>query len=334
MKGICTLANDRVYDQLIALLNSIAAIYGDQMPVCIYPYDDNISQITAAISSRKNVEIYQDQTSIATWDNFARNIWDIYDQIVPQNDQINPQSENRFGTHRRFCAFDNPFDKFVYMDADTLLMSNIDHLFDRLNSLDWIVYDFQYKDLSHVYNQSIPKLHQLFSPNRLKTEIFCSGFYATKKNIFPQIDRDKILQCLNQGEAEILYKKAPDQTILNYLVMKLGLKFSNLALDLPPNKITGCCVTSRHFQEKEHILYDHNNALTYLHYIGIPSTVFSRLCAGENINFPYREIFLYYRYLQEPEKRPKLTGKSQNYQVYPNFLQKLSRKIKAVLMLK
>ncbi len=42
MDGICTLANDRVYDQLIALLNSIEVNGGKALPVCVYPYDDNI----------------------------------------------------------------------------------------------------------------------------------------------------------------------------------------------------------------------------------------------------------------------------------------------------
>ncbi|MFO7029254.1 hypothetical protein B9T07_04150 [Limnospira fusiformis CCALA 023] len=44
MDGICTLANDKVYDQLVALLNSIEANQGADMPVCIYPYNDNIER--------------------------------------------------------------------------------------------------------------------------------------------------------------------------------------------------------------------------------------------------------------------------------------------------
>ncbi len=41
MDGICTLGNDVVYDQLVALLNSIEAIQGPEVPVCVYPYNDN-----------------------------------------------------------------------------------------------------------------------------------------------------------------------------------------------------------------------------------------------------------------------------------------------------
>ena len=64
MNGICTLANDYVFDQLVALLNSIDVILGSEIPVCIYPFDDQTERISVAIANRPNVFIYQDQESI------------------------------------------------------------------------------------------------------------------------------------------------------------------------------------------------------------------------------------------------------------------------------
>jgi hypothetical protein len=78
MDGICTLANDQVYDQLIALLNSIEAIYGQSMPVCVYPYDDHTEQIAAEIARRPQVQLYDDQNSIQQWDEFVRRVWDTH----------------------------------------------------------------------------------------------------------------------------------------------------------------------------------------------------------------------------------------------------------------
>ncbi|MDJ0578227.1 MAG: sugar transferase, partial [Xenococcaceae cyanobacterium MO_234.B1] len=132
---------------------------------------------------------------------------------------------------------------------------------------------------------------------------------------------------LKQGEAEILYPMAPDQTIINYLMMRSGCSIYNLALNLPKESRTGCCVTSTHFQEKDHILYDKNNRLTYIHYIGLSSQLFKKISQGENITFPYRDLFLYYRYLHEPEKLPKFTTKPKAYNPKPNLLQKLTRKL-------
>jgi hypothetical protein len=327
MDGICTLANDRVYDQLIALLNSIEAIYGQQIPVCIYPYDDNITQIQTEISRRPHVQLYDNQKSIQAWDNFARQIWDAHPTAKKSWQKISREQYYRFGTHRRYCAFDGPFDRFVYMDADTLLMSPLESIFTLLECNDWVVYDFQFKDLSHVYNISSPKLTKIFPLSRLQTEIFCSGFYATKKNIFTVQQREWLLENLRQGEVEILYEMAPDQTILNYMVMRAEICSYNCALYFPENVVTGCCVTSTHFQARDSILYDNNKRLTYIHYIGLSSQLFSQVCNGKNIDFPYREIFLHYRYLHEPNKRPQFPNKSKAYKTLENWATRILKKL-------
>ncbi len=324
MDGICTLGNDRVYDQIVALLNSIEAVAGKDIPVCIYPYDHNTEQLAQEVAKRPNVQLYDNIDSIKKWDKYVRDIWDIHPfakQVWPKID-----SYHRVGTHRRYCAFDAPFDRYIYMDADTLLMSPVDAIFGLLENHDCIVYDFQHKDPTHVYQVDSPKLKNIFPDPRVQEEIFCSGFYASKKDLFSQEMRDELLAYLKAGEAEILYPMAPDQTIINYMMMRSGCSIYNLALNLPQEKRTGCCVTSTHFQEKDHILYDKNNRLTYIHYIGLSSKLFQKVSAGENITFPYRDLFLYYRYLHEPEKSPKFTTKPKAYNRQPTFFQKLTRK--------
>ncbi|KYC41991.1 sugar transferase [Scytonema hofmannii PCC 7110] len=327
MEGICTLANDRVFDQLVALLNSIEAIYGQDMPVCVYPYDDKIAQIADEIARRPNVQLYDNRDSIQQWDEFVRNIWDVHPTARKHWQAISGDKYYRVGTHRRYGAFDGPFDRFVYMDADTLLMSSLEPIFAQLNQYDWVVYDFQFKDISHVYEISSPKLRQVFSAEQLQSNIFCSGFYASKKGIFDLQKQSFLKEKLHQGEAEVLYNMAPDQTILNYMVMRGGLSIYNFALHLPNTEKTGCCVTSNHFEVKNNVLYDRGNRLTYIHYIGLSSSLFSRLCAGENIDFPYRDVFLYYRYLHEPDKRPKFTTKPKSHNSQPNFATRILRKL-------
>ena len=44
-RGIYTLANDNLYDQLIALINSIRTNYDKNIPICIIPYDDRVDKI-------------------------------------------------------------------------------------------------------------------------------------------------------------------------------------------------------------------------------------------------------------------------------------------------
>ena len=236
----------------------------------------------------------------------------------------------RFGHHPSFCAFDGPFDRFLYIDADALLMRPVDQIFDLLNQSDWVVYDFQYKGPGHVYDISSPRLEELFPQEYIKSRIFCSGFYASKKGIFQQENIDWFLEKLREGESEILYIWAADQPTLNYMVMGLNLEVDNLAISLSPNERTGNSFTSKHFAEQDYILYDHGKRLIYLHYIGVSSKAFTRVCEGENIDIPDRDIFLYYRYLHEPEKPPVFTTKPKPYNPPPNLFQRVSKKLKFI----
>jgi len=295
MDGICTLANDRIYDQLVALLNSIEVNGGKALPVCVYPYDDNTERIKAEIAQRPNVELFDDREVIDLWDNFAKSAWEPHPTAKERWLKAGSKGYHRFGTHRRYCAFDGPFDRFIYMDGDTLLMSPLDRVFAQLDNYDCVVYDFQHKDITHVYEVTSPKLLEIFPQERLNQEIFCSGFYGSKKGLFDGERRNWLIEQLRAGEAEIVYPMAVDQPLLNYMMMRSNFSIYNLALQLPKEERTGCCVTSPHFQALDNILYDHDKRLTYLHYIGLSSSLFTRLCSGENLDFPYRDIFLHYR---------------------------------------
>jgi hypothetical protein len=328
MDGICTLANDRIYDQLVALLNSIEVNGGKDLPVCVYPYDDNTERIKAEIAQRPNVQLFDEREVIDLWDNFAKSAWEPHPTAKERWLKAGSKGYHRFGTHRRYCAFDGPFDRFIYMDGDTLLMSPLDRVFAQLDNYDCVVYDFQHKDITHVYEVTSPKLLEIFPQERLNQEIFCSGFYASKKGLFAENQRDWLIEQLRAGEAEILYPMAPDQTIVNYMMMRSNFSIYNLALQLPKEERTGCCVTSPHFQALDNILYDRGNRLTYIHYIGLSSSLFTRLCSGENLDFPYRDIFLHYRYLYQPSQRPVFTDSPKPYQPpTPTFWQKVTRKL-------
>jgi len=217
------------------------------------------------------------------------------------------------GMHRRFCCFDGPFDRFIYLDADILAMNRLDLLFESLDNHDFVTYDFQYKDLSHVYDVNAKNLTTVFEQPRLATEIFCAGLYASKKGLFTNDMLAELLASLQAGDAEILYANGPDQSILNYMVMKSGIPAMNLARTLPAAARTGCCVTSNHFEESNHVLFDRQQQLIYLHYIGVNSRFFKRVCENENIVFPYRDLFLHYRYAYEPASYPQLTGRAIDY---------------------
>ncbi|MBW4650571.1 MAG: sugar transferase [Kastovskya adunca ATA6-11-RM4] len=325
--GIYILANDVVYEQLVALLNSLQVNAGKDFPVCVIPYDDRLEKVRQEIQTRSNVTLFEDTDAIARWENFATQIWQTHPSALKSWQQQGVNGVYRLGMHRRFCAFDGPFDRFIYLDADILVMNSLEPFFEQLNNHDWVVYDFQYKDLSHVYNSQSQQLFKIFEQERIDKEIFCAGLYASKKGIFDEDRCQWLLTQLRANEADVLYMRAPDQTILNYLVMRSRLSSYNFSQHLPESERTGCCVTSPHFQEQNHLLYDQGTQLTYLHYIGLSSKLFEQLCQGENIDFPYREVFLHYRYLHEPEKRPEFTTKPKAYNQPASLTTKVLRKL-------
>ena len=325
--GVYILANDVVFDQLIALINSLEQNVSKELPICVVPYDDNTQRARAATQQYPQVQWFDNDAILSKWETFAAQIWQMHPTAFKDWAKRGVSGVNRLGMHRRFCCFDGPFEKFIYLDADILAMNSLDLLFDSLDRYDFVTYDFQYKDLSHVYDVNADSLERVFERDRLQTEIFCAGLYASKKGVFTNKMLAELLGHLKFGDAEILYPNGPDQSILNYMVMKSGISVINLARTLPLENRTGCCVTSNHFEESNYLLFDHKEQLTYLHYIGVGSQFFHRLCAGENILFPYRDLFLHYRYLSEPAARPPLTGPSVHYK-QPAFTkqQRLTRK--------
>ncbi|MEM9923590.1 MAG: Npun_R2821/Npun_R2822 family protein [Cyanobacteria bacterium P01_D01_bin.50] len=326
-EGIYILANDVVFDQLVALLNSIEVNTANKYSVSIIPYDDRLERVREEIKHRNNVEIFADNSAMKLWEDFSGEIWEAHPDAYKIWQKNGISGVYRLGMHRRFCGFDGIFDKFIYLDADILVLNSLDYIFEQLNQNDFVVYDFQHKDLSHVYNINSERLRNIFPQSKLDSEIFCAGLYAANKGLFDADKRNYLLSKLQAGEAEILYKNAPDQTVLNYMVMRSGIPIYNFAHHLPESETTGCCVTSPHFEECNNLVYDRENRLTYLHYIGLSSKLFKRVCSGENIDFPYRETFLHYRYLHEPDKRPKFTTKPKAYNAPPSLTTRVLKKL-------
>jgi len=326
-KGIYTLANNVIYDQLVALLNSIEANYGQDIPVCVIPYDDQLEKVIKEIKNRDNVHIFNDNSSIQKWEKFAERVWSYHPHAFSKWKEKKIKGVYRMGMHRRYCAFDGPFENFAFLDGDTLVMQSFDHVFEKLIKADFVTYDYQFKDPSHVYDVNSPLFSNIFSEELMTEKMFCAGFYVSKKGLFSPEKCEKILESLKK-EAGILYINGPDQSLLNYMIMKLNIKNVNMGRILPYERRTGNSAHSSHFEAKEHLLYDRGNLLTYLHYIGISSSVIKEICLGEDIDIPYKDIFLHYRYLSAPDKRPAFKGKPVAEQTRVNLWKKFKRWLK------
>ncbi|CEJ43621.1 Npun_R2821/Npun_R2822 family protein [Umezakia ovalisporum] len=302
--GIYTLANDIVYDQLIALLNSIEVNAGREIPVCVIPYDQRLDKVQAEVARRDYVTLFENSDSIAYWDNFATQVWKNYPRAQTNWRKRGWSELYRLPMHRKLCGLHGSFDKFIYFDADTLLMGSIDYIYEKLDSFDWVVHDFQYKsELKYIFDAGQQLLDTVFADKNLQNKVFCAGWFATKKQVFPPEMLANLLEKLNAGEAEVMAVGGPDQSLFNYMVLRSGISYYNFAYH-DPERGTGTHWSSQ-FEMVDNVLYDGQRRLTYLHYMSIAASKFTQLCLGQDIQIPYRDVFLHYRYLKSPEERPK-----------------------------
>ena len=328
--GIYTFANDVVYDQLIALLNSIEDNAGTDVPVCIIPYNSQTEKIEQEIKNRSHVFLFDNQDSINFWENFMIQAWMANKTAQKIWKEQGKPAVRRVNFVRKLCSFDGPFDKFVYMDADTLLMDSIAPICEKLDTYDWVVNDFQYKsEIHYIFNpEKQDTLENIIGLEKAKSQIFCAGWFASKKDVFNRQRMAEFLGYLNSGDAEVLSLRGSDQPLYNYLVSRSGISFYNVAYN-NPEEATGSHWSSN-FDVIDNRLHDKGRRINYIHFMSIPAAKFRNLCQGENVNIPYQDVFLHYRYLKSPSDYPTLENPSLGLQLRRKLQQVVSKLVNKV----
>lgn len=315
VRGIYTVANDKMANQLIALLNSFQQNWSNHYPIIVIPYDDNclkIQEIIKEYSSFMPVEFLNDQEVLTACDKYFTILWDTCDQIKTAWKTKNKSFPFRLGMCRRFIGFlFGEFDQFLYVDADVYINRNLEDLFEFFNQYDAIAHDYQFTDPTHVFNMKSSKISQLVKGD-LKDKIQCGGFLMAKKNLFSK-EQWRETQKTIYLDQDVLHPWGPDQTLYNYLLHRYNVNFVNLIRYWPEEKRTRDAQTFSKFEFKNGQLYDQGRLITYFHHIGVPADEINLVCAGKKpkYEFRYQDVFLYFRYLKEQEKcpRPEIFGK-------------------------
>src|SRR6476469_10634008 len=118
--GIYTLANDNVYDQLVAFLNSVDANYSKDIPICVIPFNDNTELVEKEVARRKNVSLFADIKSIQKWENFISSFNKLYEEYPLVG--VNQKKTEVLTLHIKYCAFDGESEKFIFFDVDNLVL--------------------------------------------------------------------------------------------------------------------------------------------------------------------------------------------------------------------
>lgn len=310
-RGVVTSANDAMFHQLVALLHSIEANWSPRIPVCVVPYDDAVDRVRRLAEAHPQVVWWEDEDLLARWEGFAEAAWKTHPTALDAWEaKWGARRVHRMGMHRRLAAFEGPFERFLYLDADMLVLAPLDFLLDRLDGCELVVHDDQYRAPRHVFDLASPRLHEVFPEERIAGEVFCAGLFASRRGVLGPERREAVLRGLEAGDAAILYPWAPDQSLLNYAVLKCGIDAVNLYRE-GPEKRARTCATVPGLVERRHHLFDGGVRVPFLHYIGIPAWAANAVCEGRNVAFPYRDLLLHYRFLRDPGARPVLRGRAE-----------------------
>lgn len=326
-RGIYTLANDAVFDQLVALLNSIEVNVSPDIPVCVFPYDRNLERTHSEIEKRPNVFLFEDESAMQRWDDLANRVW-----------AAHPRAKRPGGTawygghvHRRYAAFQGVFDKFVSYDADTLAMKPLDDVFAKLDTYDFVFDDWEHRKSVDAAALDIPYLESLgkYTESDIRPKLHCGSFFGSKRGVFSWDDVDEMERRL-VDEKEILWVNErgwwDDSFLYNYFTLWRDRPMFNYTQSENGRDRTGNCADADPFVNIDNVLYNEQGQkpIHRIHYMNVSSSEFKRLCQGEDVSIPHRDVFLYYRFLKEPENRPKTFHP-------PSPQVKLERKLQAVL---
>ena len=279
--GIYIIANDRVEENAIALLESIK-LYDRDTPIVLIPYDDNYQKIARLLNKSYGVTLYPDLPFI---ERLSQKLYDIFGKdFFARPNQFRKQA----------CWF-GEFDRFLYIDTDIVVFEKIIDNLNYLDEWDFICCDYQHKGgIKNVFTSKVIE-ENIFSKSELQ-DIFNGGFWASKKNLISELDLyQTFAECAAHPEYFDFSQKTSDQPIINYMILKSIQKRLNL-VRLTDNE-PGSWAGSSHFIAKNNILYDCDKPLKYLHWAGIPM-----IPGGA-----YRETWEYYRYLNDTKPTQKQT---------------------------
>ena len=297
-RGIYIIANDRVIEQAIALLNSIR-VHDTDTPIVMIPYDDHYQAIAKRLTENYGVKVYEDLPFIERLSNQLHKIFG--NKFFARPNQFRKQA----------CWF-GAFDEFLYIDTDVVVFEKIVDNLNYLNNYDFICCDYQHTGgIKNVFTNKVIE-DKVFTDTEVQ-DIFNGGFWGSKKSLISeQVLYETFSECAAHPEYFDFSEKTSDQPIINYMLLKQMPRRFNIVRR--PGGAPGNWAGSKHFQTQGHQLIDPNvnQPLQYLHWAGI------RIQPG----CPYWDIWKYYRYLNESEPLDV-----EQTQIKISILQKLKRKL-------
>ena len=271
--GIYCLANDAVLDWIIAFLESLRA-FEPERELIIIPYSDNIAELSK-LSVRYRFTFLNDHR--------LRELEQLGAKLIP-DDRNRP-----LPIYRKLAVFWGPFDQFLFMDADIIVLGRLDEIFAAYQSANS---DFMYfdRDLDMAYRAGAFQKLMIQDHSAVG---FNAGAFVSSKNTFSFQEFQELAE-----KARFVCEDFVnfEQSFLNYCVDMKGL-IKDRYCDLVPSascsnwaKLTPIASSEgvyRHFDSKQ---YGSGRTLLFIHWAGFkPGPL-----------MPHRKLFLNFRHKDKP----------------------------------
>lgn len=207
-RGVYFLANDKIFDVAIAFLNSFR-ISNPTIPLCLIPFGDDVARLRE-VSKLYKFTIFDDIQYLKFCDSVALKFfhWPC-------------------GQFRKLCAFAGPFDEFIYIDCDTVVLRDVSFAFQYLSHFNFVfshsdapgLRRWVWRDTIRAADSSLSARQIAFSAN--------TGFFCSRRG---EIDRGAVQARLAAGVelAPHMELGCAEQPFLNYLVVTSGKRFTSL----------------------------------------------------------------------------------------------------------
>lgn len=211
-RGIYFMANDRVIEHAIALVNSIRA-YDRSTAIVLIPYDAEHAAVSRLMNEQYGIETFENQDVLA---------W-IDDQL---DHCFGAGFFRRPGNFRKQACWFGPFEEFLYLDADIVVFEPIVNLLDHLDRVDFVCCDDQHcGGLAHVFGEAI---RERLGDEDLR-QVFNGGLWGARSgNIGERELTATWSEAARHPQWFDFSRGGSDQPILNFLVLSRFASRRNL----------------------------------------------------------------------------------------------------------
>jgi len=207
MRGVFFLANNAMFDQVVAFLASFRR-YNQLIPLIFIPFDDSTEKL-------KNIST-----------EYGFSVWDDWETLL-RCDQLSTLVKGEvFGHFRKLACWGGPFDEFIYIDVDTVILEPLDPVFEFLSEYDFLSSHSNIASLKKwVWKDSmVPGTH--LSHHQIAYSAN-SGFMCSKIGALT-LDDAFAAHYRHPDVLEHLATELIDQPFLNYYIVTSNIRYSSL----------------------------------------------------------------------------------------------------------